>query len=99
MKAKESKNTRKKHGKINLTVVVVVLILTCVFFGKVKDIVELKAENERLIEQQEELKKKRDLLKAKLKNIDNKDFIQEEARKQLKMMDPDEILYVFEDED
>ena len=87
-----------KKKKRNRTIIIIVLILFAVFFSRVKSIMDLKSEQVKLSKQQEELKKERDPLKAKLKNIDSKDYIQEQARKQLKMMDPDEILYVFEDD-
>lgn len=86
---------RKKRNKRNI---IIVLLLVLFLFSRVSAVVRLKAEQKELLAQQEELEKERDLLKAKLKNIDSKDYIQEQARKQLKMMDPDEIMYVFEDE-
>lgn len=80
--------------------ILILLILAIIFsFGRIKNVFELKDEEKQMLEQQAELEKERDLLKAKLKNIESKDYIQEEARKQLKMMDPDEILYVFDDKE
>lgn len=94
----EQTTNRRKRKKNNKATVIIVLIVVLVFFSRVSTLVKVKAEHQRLVKQQEELIKQRDLLKAKLKYIDSKDYIQEEARKQLKMMDPDEIMYVFEEE-
>lgn len=95
---REKRLKKKRRSKRNL--IIFLFILAILFsFGRIKNVVELKAEEKQILEQQAELEKERDLLKAKLKNIESKDYIQEEARKQLKMMDPDEILYVFEDKE
>lgn len=95
---REKRLKKKRRSKRNL--IIFLFILAILFsFGRIKNVVELKAEEKQMLEQQAELEKERDLLKAKLKNIESKDYIQEEARKQLKMMDPDEILYVFEDKE
>ena len=90
----------KKKRRNNRNLILILLILAIIFsFGRIRNVVELKDEEKQMLEQQAELEKERDLLKAKLKNIESKDYIQEEARKQLKMMDPDEILYVFDDKE
>lgn len=89
---------KKRRKKKNKQIFFIVLILAVILFSRVTAIIKLNAEHKELLAQQEELEKERDLLKAKLKNIDSKEYIQEQARKQLKMMDPDEILYVFEEE-
>ena len=90
----------KKKRRNNRNLILILLILAIIFsFGRIRNVVELKDEEKQMLAQQAELEKERDLLKAKLKNIESKDYIQEEARKQLKMMDPDEILYVFDDKE
>ena len=59
-------------------------------------IVLLKIEQSELKEQQKALKEKRTKLKNELKNIDDKNYIEEQARKQLNMVKPGEILYMIE---
>lgn len=93
------KRKRKNARNAMYTKLAILLLCLALLIPSIVKIVRLKEENRRLLVQQEELKKERNLLKAKLKNINSKDYIQEEARKQLKMMDPDEILYVFDDEE
>ena len=56
----------------------------------------MKIEQSELKEQQKALKEKRTKLKNELKNIDDKNYIEEQARKQLNMVKPGEILYMIE---
>jgi len=64
-----------------------------------KDIVRLKAENIALKQQQEALEKQRDELKEELKNVNDPEYIREQARKQLRLLNPGEILFIFDEEE
>lgn len=75
---------------------VVIVVLVCVTALSIRKIVILKIEQSELKEQQKALKEKRTKLKNELKNIDNKNYIEEQARKQLNMVKPGEILYMIE---
>ena len=66
------------------------------FRSSIRKIVLLKIEQSELKEQQKALKEKRTKLKNELKNIDDKNYIEEQARKQLNMVKPGEILYMIE---
>ena len=63
-----------------------------------RDIVRLKAENIELKRQQAELEKERDALKEELKTVNDPEYIREQARKQLKLLNPGEILFTFEED-
>lgn len=76
----------------------VCLVVVLLFFNYVRNVISLKIENNRLRKQQIELTEERDRLRAKLKNVDDADYIEEYARKHLKLMNPDEILFIFEEE-
>ena len=64
-----------------------------------KDIVRLKAENRALKKQQVALEKQRDELQEELKNTNNQEYIREQAKKQLRLLNPGEILFTFEEEE
>ena len=64
-----------------------------------KDIVRLKAENRALKKQQVALEKQRDELKEELKSTNDQEYIREQAKKQLRLLNPGEILFTFEDEE
>ena len=64
-----------------------------------KDIVRLKAENRALRRQQVALEQQRDELQEELKKTNNQEYIREQAKKQLKLLNPGEILFTFEEEE
>ena len=64
-----------------------------------KDIVRLKAENRALRKQQIALEQQRDELQEELKKTNNQEYIREQAKKQLKLLNPGEILFTFEEEE
>ena len=94
-KAAAAKRVKKRVLSVLAFVAVFFLLVT--MFGR--DIVRLKAENRALKKQQIALEKQRDELKEELKNVDNQEYIREQARKQLKLLNPGEILFTFEDDE
>lgn len=85
-----------RRKSIMLIVFLIVFALLATMCGK--DIVRLKAENIALKKQQVELEKQRDELKEELKNVNNQEYIREQARKQLRLLNPGEILFIFDEE-
>ena len=63
-----------------------------------RNIVKLELENRRLKHKQKELIEQRKELKIELRNVNSKEYIEEQARKQLRLVAPDEILFVFPNE-
>lgn len=98
MKSREQRRKKKKmHLNMSrLLFRVVIVVLVCVTALSIRKIVLLKIEQSELKEQQKALKDKRTKLKNELKNIDDKNYIEEQARKQLNMVKPGEILYMIE---
>ena len=94
-KVRRSQLIRRKT--LMLIVFLLVFALLATMCGK--DIVRLKAENIALRKQQAELEKQRDELKEELKNVNNQEYIREQARKQLRLLNPGEILFIFDDEE
>lgn len=86
----------RRRKTITLLVFLVAFAILATMCGK--DIVRLKAENIALKKQQVALEKQRDELKEELTNVDDPEYIREQARKQLNLLNPGEILFLFDDE-
>lgn len=106
MSGREKKQSEKgKKGSIRLNakqkriaaLLAVFILVIGVTYGR--KIIRLKAENRALKQQQQELKEEQSRLTKELKNINSKDYIQEQARKKLRLLNKDEIMFIFKDED
>ena len=84
--------TRKAMILLAMIALFAVLITMC---GR--EIIRLKAENYALQKQQTELQEERDRLQEELKNVGDKEYIKDQARKQLRLLDPGEIMFIFDD--
>ena len=92
-RSRKAKQTRKKRLTILLMVLAFALLAT--MCGK--DIVRLKAENVALKRQQAALKKERDDLKAELESTSEQEYIRDQARKQLRLLNPGELLFIWDE--
>jgi cell division protein DivIC len=93
---------KKKNYKINwfkVITIVIALILCITIAYSVKTIFYLHMENNELNEQNQELQDERDKLRLELENVNTAEFIEEQARLQLKLIKPDEILFVLPEGD
>ena len=91
-------SVRKRRKRVlTLFVIIITFILLATMCGK--DIVRLKAENRALRKQQIALEQQRDELQKELKNANNQEYIREQAKKQLRLLNPGEILFTFEEEE
>lgn len=90
------KKKRINPGRLILTVIIVVLI----FFAaiSVKNIVSLHVEKNELEEENACLEEEKDRLQNELENADDPEYIEEQARQQLRMVMPGEVLYIIEEE-
>jgi cell division protein FtsB len=84
---------RKKRRRVVMLVLVFALLLTMCS----REIVRLKAENRALKKQHAQLEEERDRLTKELGRVGDRDYIKEQARKQLRLLDPGEKMFVFED--
>ena len=91
---------RKQQIKRRLTVFLVVaaFLLLTVGFSFYK-IVSLKVEESKLQQEQEELKEERDALQQEMKDVKSPEYIEKQAREQLHLLLPGEILYMLPGED
>ena len=86
-------NTRKKRR----TTIMIILIFAVLLTMCSREIVKLKAQNYELQKQHAQLEQERDRLTKELGRVGDKEYIKEQARKQLKLLDPGEIMFVFDD--
>jgi cell division protein FtsB len=82
-----------------MTVFFVVIILAVVVGMSVKNVLELSYEQHQLKMENASLKEKKAALEREFENINDKNYIEEQARKQLNMVKPGEIVYIIEEED
>lgn len=93
------KRIRKKRGRSKRRNVVLMVIVFAVLLTMCsREIVRLQAENRALKKQHAELEQERDRLTKELSAVGDKEYIKEQARKQLRLLDPGEIMFIFEDE-
>ena len=91
----KAKQTRKKR----LTVLAFVLAFAFLATMCGKDIVRLKAENVALKRQQVALQKERDELKAELESTSEQEYIRDQARRQLRLLNPGELLFIWDEDE
>ena len=97
-KRREKVATGRRSSKRRMLIIILIaFVLMATMCGR--DIIRLKAENRELKKQQVALEKKRDELKEELKNTGESEYIREQARKQLRLLNPGEILFTFDDEE
>lgn len=92
---------QKKRIRVNklrvLLVVIVVALMVAVGFS-VKNVIDLRNEQAQLKNTNVSLKEKKAQLETELKNVNNKNYIEEQARIQLKLIKPGEVLYILDDD-
>ncbi len=96
----EQKKRQKKRIKVNYGRVIIIVIVICllVYFGvyAVK-IMKLDKERDAVNAQNEKLAQNKARLELTLENINTPDYIEEQARKELKLIKPNELLFIFPD--
>lgn len=96
------KSTKKKKririNKVRIVVTVIVVVLIAVVGVSIKNVFDLRAEQDELRAKNKQLASEKASLKDELKNVNDYDYIEEQARIQLKLIRPGEILYVLDDE-
>lgn len=93
----KKRKLKKISRNIFAYLIMVVLVLSIAGFSVFR-IIDLKLEERQLLAQQEALLHEKEKLKEQLANVDNPEFIEQEARKQLKLIMPGETLYILKDD-
>ena len=100
-----SKANTKVNSKSNinttwrLVFLGIIAILMVAIIIIVKNIISLHIEQNRLTNQEKDLQNKKEELTAELQGVDDLDYIEEQARKLLKMIKPGEVIYILNGED
>lgn len=88
---------RRRTVRRNRLIIIAIILLVVGMYAR--NIVKLEYENRKLKEENKALTEQRDKLKIELKNVNSKEYIEDRARQQLRLVNPDEILFVFPGED
>lgn len=92
-----SRRGNKRRKMLTVSAVIILFAVLLTMCGR--EIVRLKAENIALKRQHAQLQEERDRLQKELENVGNKEYIKDQARKQLRLLDPGELVFIFEDGD
>lgn len=94
-----TKKRRLRKGARNFLVYLLIggAVLLLAGFSAFR-ILELKLEERTLLAQQAELEHQKEKLTEQLAHVNDPEFIEQEARKQLKLIMPGETLYILQDE-
>lgn len=78
--------------------IILVAVITLVFIAAIGasifNILSLKAEQKEALKQQEQLQQEKEELQEQLENSDDEEYVKEQAREQLRLVDPGEKIYI-----
>ncbi|MEG0919640.1 MAG: septum formation initiator family protein [Anaerovoracaceae bacterium] len=95
---KELSPRKKKQRKKRLILsAVIVVVFIAVLGASIFEIIDLKNQQRKLKQEAVKLTEQKEKLEEEAKNKDNLDYIEQQARKQLRLIMPGEILYVMPD--
>ena len=95
---KKKRNSARRRRRRLIYFAAVTAILLLVFFTA-RNIVGLKMEERELLQEQRDLEARKAELEEELTRVDETDYIEQQARQQLHMIKPGEILYLLPDHD
>ena len=99
---RKKRKSRVKWRKYRRRMMILLLMLVGIaILGTMcgRDIIRLKSENRALQKQQKELEAQRDKLKDELSKSGKREYVQDQARKQLRLLNPGELLFTFDEEE
>ena len=85
---------RKKQSFRRILVSLIIVVMLGFLCASITGIVMLKKEQHEVLKKQEQLKEEKAKLKEDLKNINDKESIEEQAREKLKLVKPGETIYI-----
>lgn len=88
-----------KKARRRMIYLVILLFIISIVGVSAFNIVSLKLNEARLIQQQEDLLNQKEKLEREFSQINSPEYIEQQARQQLKMVKPGELLYVLPDKD
>lgn len=90
---------RRKYNLPRITLTIFIIIAMVVVAVSLRNIFSLRAEQKELKSINKALLAEKASLQEELKNVNDFEYIEEQARIQLRLVKPGEILYILEDED
>ena len=90
---------RKQRNRKRLIFGLIIAVMALVVGYSAYHIVDLKMEQKQLLSEQEQLKKQKKQLQGELDKVNDSEYIEQQARQQLKLIMPGEKLYVLPEED
>ena len=96
-KKKVAAQNRAARGKIYIVVAIVLVIVAALLSKSLIQIVNLKAEKEQAERNLAALQEHIERLNEELKRVTSDEYIEQQARQQLRMIYPGEILYIVLD--
>ena len=93
----DGKSGKRSHWVMLIGMAVVVIFVLMVVMS-VKNIFDLKEEERALKQRNEELVQLREELLMELKNVNSREYIEEQARKELKLVKGNELIFYFPDD-
>ena len=100
---KPRKNTtkvkdKKTIKKVTIFKTAIIIMVVAVVLVSVNNIFRLREENASLKQKNEDLISEKESLQEELKNVKDLEYIEEQARIQLRMIKPGEIIYILQDD-
>lgn len=86
-----------KRARRRMVYLIIFLVIIGIIGASAFNIVSLKMNQAKIEKQQEDLLKQKARLENELLEIDSPEYIEQQARQQLKMIKPGELLYVLPD--
>lgn len=95
----QKSKAQKKDNYIKIAVCAVVAILIVCFGVSAIKIIKLNNEMDEVTAYNRELLKDKESLQLELENINSADYIESQARRDLKLIKPNELLFIFPEKD
>ena len=96
---RDKSRVRRKVNYTKIVVCAVVIILIAYFGVSAIKIVNLNKEKEEVAAYNQELLQNKENLQLKLDNINSAEYIESQARRDLKLVKPNELLFIFSEKD
>ena len=95
---KKKRNRRLKVDKLRLVLSLIVIFVVAMTAVSVRNVAVLHSEQKQLKQKNAELKKEKAELQEEFESVTDKNYIEEQARKQLNMIKPGEVLLIMKDD-
>ncbi len=98
-RAEERRRNRiRRLNHLRIAIFIIVVVLFVVVTMSIKNVLDLSLEQHELKKENEELREQKVALEKEFENINDKNYIEQQARKQLNMVKPGEIVYIIEED-